>query len=99
MAFKCSWMLGMIIFVLNWSHDLPLLQIWSSLTPDIQAYLKAELDFFDQLTNVSGKLYPVPKDERRSAAAELVRQVVPKTPCGTKFLEFAGRDIMRSPCP
>ena len=51
------------------------LQVWSSLTPEILAYLKAEIEFFDQVTNVSGKLYPVPKDERRTAAAELVRQV------------------------
>ena len=51
------------------------MQVWSSLTPEILAYLKAELEFFDKVTNVSGKLYPVPKDERRIAAAELVRQV------------------------
>ena len=53
------------------------IQVWSSLTPEILAYLKAELEFFDKVTNVSGKLYPVPKDERRTAAAELVRQVHP----------------------
>ena len=38
-------------------------------------FLKAELDFFDTVTNISGALYPVPKDERKGAAVERARQV------------------------
>ena len=50
-------------------------QAWKSLSPAKMEFLKAELDFFDQVTNVSGKLYPVPKDERKAAAVDIVRKV------------------------
>ena len=50
------------------------LQVWSSLPPATLEHLKAELDFFDKVTNVSGQLYPVPKDERKAGAVRLVRQ-------------------------
>lgn len=49
--------------------------MWAALNEETLAYLKAELDFFDDVTNVSGRLYPVPKDERKSAAVNFVREV------------------------
>ena len=54
--------------------------MWSSLPPATLEHLKAELDFFDKVTNVSGQLYPVPKDERKAAAVRLVRQARPLNP-------------------
>ena len=42
--------------------------------------LQAELDFFDEVTDVSGRLYPVPKDQRKGAAVDILRQLtVPRT--------------------
>ncbi len=38
-------------------------------------FLKAELDFFDRVTDISGELYPVPKDERKTGAVALAKQV------------------------
>ncbi len=44
------------------------------------ASLQAELDFFDEVTEVSGRLYPVPKDQRKGAAVDLLRQLaVPRS--------------------
>ena len=36
---------------------------------------QAELDFFDTVTEVSGRLYPVPRDQRRAAAVDFLRQL------------------------
>lgn len=38
-------------------------------------FLKAEIDFFDEVTNISGQLYSVPKAERKAAAVRLAREV------------------------
>ena len=44
------------------------------------ACLQAELDFFDQVTEVSGQLYPVPKDQRKGAAVDFLRKLaVPRS--------------------
>lgn len=51
------------------------LQVWSSITPEKLDFLKAELAFFDEVTNVSGQLYPIAKDKRKSAAVNLVGKV------------------------
>jgi hypothetical protein len=48
------------------------LQAWSLLPPEKIEFLKAEMTFFDEVTKVSGQLYPVAKDKRKSAAVELV---------------------------
>ncbi|KAL4452207.1 hypothetical protein ABPG75_007869 [Micractinium tetrahymenae] len=37
--------------------------------------LQAELSFFDEVTAMSGKLYPVPKDERKAAAVKLLEGI------------------------
>ena len=50
-------------------------QVLNSLAPEVLQHLKAELQFFDDLTEVSGKLYPVPKDMRKAAAVQLVQKV------------------------
>ena len=51
--------------------------MWAELAPGEADFLHAELDFFGAVTGVSGALYPVPKDQRRVAAAELVRKARP----------------------
>ena len=61
------------------------IQVWAALNEETLAYLKAELDFFDDVTNVSGKLYPVPKDERKSAAVNFVREVHCELPSVQQF--------------
>ena len=37
--------------------------------------LRAEVAFFDAVTGVSGRLYPVPKEERKNEAVRFVREV------------------------
>ena len=48
---------------------------------DKQDYVRAELDFFEAVTSVSGKLYAVPKDERKAAAVAVVKQVRQASSC------------------
>ncbi|KAK9840723.1 hypothetical protein WJX81_000166 [Elliptochloris bilobata] len=50
-------------------------KVWAEAAPAEAEFLRAELDFFGAVTGVSGALYPVPKDHRRVAAAELVRKI------------------------
>jgi hypothetical protein len=38
-------------------------------------HAQAEKEFFDRVTDVSGILYPVPKDERKAAAVEYLKTV------------------------
>ena len=42
---------------------------------DKRDFVRTEIDFFAAVTDVSGKLYAVPKDERKAAAMKLVREV------------------------
>jgi len=49
-------------------------QVWAELAPADAEFLRAELGYFGAVTGVSGALYPVPKDQRRAAAGELVRK-------------------------
>ncbi len=49
-------------------------QVWAELAPADTEFLRAELGYFGAVTGVSGALYPVPKDQRRAAAGELVRK-------------------------
>lgn len=49
--------------------------MWSQLPADMVQFLKAEIDFFDEVTNISGQLYSVPKAERKAAAVRLAREV------------------------
>ncbi len=37
--------------------------------------MQAELDFFDDVTDVSGQLYKVPKDQRKGAAVDILRKL------------------------
>eukprot|EP00887_Chlorella_sp_A99_P002072 scaffold21.g2072.t1 len=41
----------------------------------VRERLLAELSFFDEVTAVSGKLYPVPKEERKSAAVKFLSEI------------------------
>lgn len=50
-------------------------QVFEQLLPEGLAFLTAELDFFDAVTAISGKLYAVPKDERKAGAVALAKQV------------------------
>ena len=52
--------------------------MWAELAPGEADFLRAELGFFSAVTSVSGALYPVPKDQRRVAAADLVRKARPR---------------------
>ena len=60
-----------------WLNSHACFQVWAELAPGDADFLHAELDFFGAVTGVSGALYPVPKDQRRVAAAELVRKARP----------------------
>lgn len=50
-------------------------KVWADMSPGRLEQLKAELAYFDDLTSVSGKLYSVPKDERKASAVGLVERV------------------------
>ena len=50
-------------------------KVWATLPSDKLSFLDSEINFFDEVTNVSGKLYPVAKDERKGAAVNFVREV------------------------
>lgn len=50
-------------------------QVFEQMSGDLLAFLNAELDFFDSVTNISGALYPVPKDERKATAVKLAHEV------------------------
>ena len=57
-------------------HDIcTCVQVWGLLPADTRSFVQAELDFFVAVTEVSGKLYKVPKDERKAAAMKLAREV------------------------
>ena len=53
----------------------PCLQVMEQMPEEALEFLKAELDFFDRVTDISGELYPVPKDERKTGAVALAKQV------------------------
>ena len=55
--------------------------------------MRAELDFFEAVTNVSGKLYAVPKDERKAAAVREVQQVWEQLPSLGEIDSSDGTDI------
>ncbi|KAK9812698.1 hypothetical protein WJX72_002251 [[Myrmecia] bisecta] len=55
--------------------DLVAEKVWRCLPPDKTLYLRAELAFFDEVTSVSGQLFPVPKDERKAAAMKIVKRL------------------------
>ncbi len=42
---------------------------------ELLSFLEDELAFFDRVTDISGSLYSVPKDERKAGAVKLARQV------------------------
>lgn len=46
--------------------------------------LQAELNFFNEVTEVSGKLYPVPKDERKAEAVKLLKDI--RVPRGDLYI-------------
>lgn len=51
--------------------------VWTAMPPEKLERLKAEVAFFDAVTGVSGRLYPVPKEERKNVAVRFVREVGP----------------------
>ena len=50
-------------------------QVMEQMPAEVLEFLKAELDFFDSVTKISGALYPVPKDERKAGAVKLAQEV------------------------
>jgi phosphatidylinositol 4-kinase len=50
-------------------------QVFEEMPQDGLEFLEAELGFFDKVTNISGALYPVPKQDRKAAAVKLAREV------------------------
>ena len=51
------------------------LQVWEHLPNDRELFLKAEQAFFDEVTQVSGKLFPFPKDERKAQAVKILKEI------------------------
>ena len=50
-------------------------QVMQQMPPEVLEFLTAELGFFDKVTDISGALYSVPKDERKAGAVKLAREV------------------------
>ena len=62
-------------------------QVMQRMPPEVLEFLTAELSFFDTVTDISGTLYSVPKDERKAGAVKLAREVRLKTfLCWLSFL-------------
>jgi len=55
--------------------DHEVLQVWEHLPNDRELFLKAEQAFFDEVTQVSGKLFPFPKDERKAQAVKILKGI------------------------
>jgi len=49
--------------------------IRDALTDDQREFMDAEMGFFDQITEISGILKPVPPDERRAKIEEVLRTI------------------------
>lgn len=52
-----------------------ILKVWDHLPDDRELFLKAEQAFFDEVTQVSGKLFPFPKDERKAQAVKILQTI------------------------
>ena len=50
-------------------------QVMQQMPGEVLEFLSAELSFFDAVTEISGALYSVPKDERKAGAVQLAREV------------------------
>ena len=50
-------------------------QVWDYLPNDRELFLKAEQAFFDEVTQVSGKLFPFAKDERKAQAVKILQTI------------------------
>lgn len=50
-------------------------EVWEHLPNDRELFLKAEQAFFDEVTQVSGKLFPFPKDERKAQAVKILKGI------------------------
>ena len=79
---------GIHIWLLLLAHIdvwIVLIQVWEHLPDQREAFLKAEQAFFDEVTQVSGKLFPFPKDERKAQAVKILQgiQVPRKVSCQT----------------
>ncbi len=55
-------------------------QVMQQMPPEVLEFLTAELSFFDKVTDISGALYSVPKDERKAGAVKLAREVSSQLP-------------------
>lgn len=66
--------------------DHEVLQVWEHLPNDRELFLKAEQAFFDEVTQVSGKLFPFPKDERKAQAVKILKGIhVPRKVPATRL--------------
>lgn len=59
--------------------------VWQAMPAEKLERLMAEVAFFDAVTGVSGRLYPVAKEERKNAAVQFVKEVGPP-PRGDLYL-------------
>lgn len=50
-------------------------RVFNTLGGPVREHLDAEIAFFGAITDVSGKLYPVPKEERKTAAVKFLREI------------------------
>lgn len=77
--------------------DTTLEQLKSSLHGDVRNHLDAESLFFDSVTAVSGKLYPVAKEERKAAAVRFLREI--KVQRNDLFMPFDSNTLIRGVKP
>lgn len=68
-----------------------------SLKGQVRDHLDAESRFFDEVTEVSGKLYPIPKDERKAAAVEFLSEIAVSR--DDLFMPFCQDTIIKSVKP
>jgi phosphatidylinositol 4-kinase len=68
-----------------------------SLKGQVREHLDAESRFFDDVTEVSGKLYPIPKDDRKAAAVEFLSAIAVSR--NDLFMPFCHDTIIKSVKP
>ena len=78
-----------------WSiADTTLSNLNESLHGDVKNHLDAESEFFDSVTAVSGKLYPISKEERKAAAIDFLREI--EVQRDDLFMPFDANTIIKS---
>lgn len=74
-------------------------QVFDQMPEELLRFLEDELAYFDKVTDISGLLYSVPKDERKAGAVKLARQVGTSSYCLQSYIVTVPTPIARVGAP